>query len=204
MQRLLSFIYAACPITVPPTILYAECSNYDNLKIIAIGGMLMLAGGIPLLYITVRQLFRNGFAKRGIIVPAILGLAVAFGIMSIYSSSSTALEFSVYTGKMASGDFPLHYEIDGLQQSYHVGETIQFLVKFKGYGPDCRIPDIAIRSEYDRQVIWDWHKGECSPAVRDVDMTVHVGGENGKPLIINQTGAYNLIIGRSANSFTEN
>lgn len=85
--------------------------------------------------------------------------------------------------------------IEGLTQTYNIGQKIEFTVKFNGTGYDCGYPDLKIEDSEHQKI---WQSGNtvhsCDPEMKEEHIEKEWQIEN-TPLgipIINKTGFYTL------------
>ena len=124
-----------------------------------------------------------------IAIAAILGVGSAI-ILSLVPSPTTPQ--SRYNPE------DIQIMVDGLRETYKVGEPIEFLVKIEGYGSFCGTPDITVSNVKDPSEIL-WHDKDqllfigkpCNPG--EIHVTIRVG-EKDNPLVIDRPGTYNVLI----------
>ena|SRR2546430_2464636 len=90
--------------------------------------------------------------------------------------------------------YDVNLSMEGLQETYKIGEQIDFFVKIKGYGNYCNGPSIIIAKETNRSdTVWigggpEFIGTNCPE--HDINITFQVDSNLEKPLIIKQAGTY--------------
>ncbi|MGI0048764.1 MAG: hypothetical protein ACREAW_04420 [Nitrososphaera sp.] len=124
-------------------------------------------------------------------IPVIAGLAVGVAFIMLFASVFAAVD--PVTGKR----YHLYVSIDGLEDSYGIGERIEFVVTARGYDHLCGFPNIDIvnadsgERAYTIQSFW---LGVCDMEPRDVDEVWNLedmGASEG--IIIREGGNYKLM-----------
>jgi hypothetical protein len=195
---------------ISPNSLYSLCEDFTALVVTIAGGLIMLVGAILLSGILLKSrrnlvarsegdavthvadIQLSGKEKATKRTWTLVIIAIAIGGIMLTSSATRAVAWRIYITKI-----PLHVGIDGLNNTYQVGEKIDFYVTLEGYGHDCGFPDISVWSADRTQYtpIWQLDSGDgntvCSVFPVDVPKRVlHVGTSETKPLIVNGTGFY--------------
>ncbi|MDH2907986.1 MAG: hypothetical protein PXX83_07840 [Candidatus Nitrosotalea sp.] len=84
--------------------------------------------------------------------------------------------------------------VTGLNDSYKVGQPIEFNTEMKGYGTVCRNPQLSI-SYTDGTELWTGPETVtvCDPGMGDFDINYDVS-QLGGPVVLNQTGSYGIMV----------
>ena len=85
--------------------------------------------------------------------------------------------------------------VDGLKDTYQMGESIEFSLLVKGYGIQREIPSLSIKKIDGQEIIWSSLYGSpFEPPVlpRSFETNWHFPTATGVPIRINQTGTYVL------------
>jgi hypothetical protein len=84
--------------------------------------------------------------------------------------------------------------INGLKDTYKVGEEVDFIIKVTGYRRLCTFPNIAVQNTNTGQVVWYSRTAIlsfCEPA-HDINEEFHPRDIDRIPIILNETGTYRL------------
>jgi hypothetical protein len=150
--------------------------------------------------------FKNGMSAQDVHCHAGLTLIVRkenFAPACTHPITATHLILSGWAlGTPPINPFISRVDISGLQQNYTVGQPIDATVTYAGYWSSANTPDVKIFDANNTQ-IW-FNCPNCStnniavtgevPSISYGNFTYHVRDYNGRPPIINQTGAYTMVI----------
>jgi hypothetical protein len=150
--------------------------------------------------------FKNGMSAQDVHCHAGLTLIVRkenFAPACTHPITATHLILSGWAlGTPPINPFISRVDISGLQQNYTVGLPIDATVTYAGYWSSADTPDVKIFDANNTQ-IW-FNCPNCStnnievtgavPSISYGNFTYHVRDYNGRPPIINQTGAYTMVI----------
>lgn len=189
--------------STPPALLYSMCVDPDEVMVVIFGSIVMIGGAAALLSEKFHQ--KVGIASSSIrkrltsscksMMIAFLALALA--TILLVSSLSLSSAYAIYRTKT-----PLHVEMEGIKNTYLLGEKIEFTVTLEGYGYDCGFPNVSVEKlnadqTQSEKIIWqlkDIKTGEnvCGLFPVDVPMqVVHIGAsQESNPLKVNETGEY--------------
>lgn len=190
--------------STPPAVLYSMCVDPNEVMVVIFGTIVMIGGAAALLSEKFHQKVRiasSSITKRltasgKSIMIAFLALALASVLL--VSSLSLSAAYAIYRTKT-----PLHVEMEGIKNTYRLGEKIEFTVTLDGYGYDCGFPNVLVEkinsdTTQIEKTIWqlkDIKTGDnniCSLFPVDVPkQAVHIGAsQECNPLVVNETGTY--------------
>jgi len=115
-------------------------------------------------------------------VSIVIAIIIATGVLTIFVLKSYQPPFDV------------NLSFEGLQETYKIGEQIDFFVNVKGFGNNCNYPTIIITEETNRSdAVWTGGGPEfigINCPEHDINITFHAGSDPEKPIIIKKSGKY--------------
>src|SRR6185503_13288643 len=114
-----------------------------------------------------------GMSDSNAVMPVIVGLAtgaafiVVIAILFVSFTNQSTVFFTNHNHHFV-------VSVAGLKDSYEAGESIDFVLRIKGFGDTCANPNFAIRNVDTLEVIW-YSKSvisACDPTPKLVDVSL--------------------------------